>query len=495
MWKESDYSQKDNDSAIGDSENYSTGEESTHSRRKSSSDEMEADALDMYSRLNAKLGIKVPDCLYKEPEESIENCARILKQNLEKPTTKAPRVIRVVPASVAMANTNGNNKKSEDLSATKDKSSMNLKLHYLLREMKKLRELDKEILDQCLRVNDSIDEVKWIMEEREADLKRCMEDDIIVDDVTTWKEPRGDADMKFAVPVTAPLPSYATLTSVKSSKRVNGLEPHPPNSNNTGYRSYSNPTYAKVDINPNYVQKTEQREAPSYVERQDSYYKRSNPRPVSATHAKQGNPHSGSVWVKQGESHGQRPKSASATSVSVSRKYSNRAKGSVTQRQIREDWIAESSEKQIPEFHKQREYQNLIDLSRVRVETTNPKLPGPRPLPRQRIPVKDVGSAGSRTSSSSLTSSSSASSANSPTRPVSRSSSNKYSRFGVTRQITENYHHNVDISNNNYKSKVVSRKRQPVFPNKNCVVTTSYKRTTSDSVYSWIQSQDDVTYL
>nr|XP_002127879.1 uncharacterized protein LOC100185720 [Ciona intestinalis] len=544
MWKEKEselQNKCDNDSAIGDSESYSAGEESSHSRRKSSSDEMETDTMDMYGHLNAKLGTKVPGCLCKEAGDSIESCSKIFKESLAKQAAKTPRVIRVVPASVALANTNGNNKKSEDFSPRKDKSDMALKLQYLLHEMKKLRELDREILHQFLRVNDTVDEVKWLMDEREADLKRIMEDDVTSNDVTThdatnnnvteWKE-RTDTDMKYAVPVTAALTSYATLTSVKNSKRSNGVDAMVQGSSpadtsqksasnpaENGYRSYSNPTYAKVDIGTKHGRP---QEPPPYVERQDSYYNRFKAsRPTSASSTRSGNPHSDPVWVKQGEPPSQRPKSASA--ASVSRKFSNRSKPGSVHRAIRDEWIAETAEKSIPEFHKQKDYQNLIGLSRVRAEATSIR-GQPRPVARPRASGRDVGSAGSRTSSSSLTSSSSSSSSmHSPTRGVTHNAQrlahdgqhithngqrvtheahrithnggNSFSRFGVTRQRPEDFRQRTDMKNNNYKPKPISRKRQPVFPTKDNVVVMSYKRTTTDSVYSWIQSQDDVTYL
>ena len=134
MWKDTDFcSKRDDDSAIGDSENNSAEEESMNSRRKSSIsddiDEMTTDA--QHAHLASKLGAKIPECLLKSSEEIVESC-RKHKKSCESCKIKAKREIKVLPNAASVPS-----KKSvtEGKIPKENTSLLDAKLQYLLSEM------------------------------------------------------------------------------------------------------------------------------------------------------------------------------------------------------------------------------------------------------------------------------------------------------------------------------------------------------------------------
>nr|CAB3262951.1 uncharacterized protein LOC100185720 [Phallusia mammillata] len=549
MWKESEFSSKrDDDSAIGDSPNNSAGEESINSRRKSStSDDLEDERDLAFNNLNQKLGIKVPSCLLRNAEESPERCKSV---NGITPTksTKAKRVIKVLPANAVLAPKTdlekqaARTKKSPSMDSNSGTEVFQAKLHHLLFEMKQLRELDSDILRKFVRLNDCIDDMRWQLEQREADLKRSMEQDDVItiqDDVMNdagrpnpWEEDlkrlsedendniEEDDDMKFVAPVTKATTSYATLTSVRSSK---------PGVTN---KSYANPTHGHVDEKGTMTaDRTKDQQEHS---RQDFY--RTKPlRPTSAsqvaytTYQKQQQQHPVQQTNYQPYHQHQRvvPNQRPASASNANKKYATRAVSFQSSgrdsafRPIRSNQQSRDSAttsrdsnprgdrvlvRRVSDFQKQRDYQNLIDLSRVRGSNQSggghPQHQQPQ-RPQMNVP-------GSRTSTSSIASSASsnsyASSLRSPTRPsVARSSSHKWARFGLGKSSkapqpvveAKPMAPPQSLVTQQQKRTSLSRRGNDVMiPRDQNVITVSYKRTTAnDSVYSWIQSQDDVTYL
>ena len=133
MWKDTDYySKRDDDSAIGDSEQNSAEEESMNSRRKSSiSDDIDEMTIDPHAQLTSKLGTKIPECLLKSSEETLENCKRIKKTFAV--NNKPKRQITVLPNAAAVASQRPLRKSSTSM---KDQNSvLQAKLQYLLNEM------------------------------------------------------------------------------------------------------------------------------------------------------------------------------------------------------------------------------------------------------------------------------------------------------------------------------------------------------------------------
>ena len=135
MWKDTDlYAKRDDDSAIGDSENNSAEEESMNSRRKSSiSDDIDEMSVDPQAQLLSKLDKKIPDCLLKSSDELIENCRKIqISYASSKPKPK--REIRVLPSATAVVS----RKVSTDATKTSMKGNTSLlqaKFQHLLSEM------------------------------------------------------------------------------------------------------------------------------------------------------------------------------------------------------------------------------------------------------------------------------------------------------------------------------------------------------------------------
>ena len=135
MWKDADfYSKRDDDSAIGDSENNSAEEESMNSRRKSSlSEDMEEMSTDPHSQLVTKLEKKIPECLLKSSDDLIENCRKIQKSYTScKPKPK--REIRVLPSAAAVIPRRVSTEAVKTV--TKENTSLlEAKFQYLLSEM------------------------------------------------------------------------------------------------------------------------------------------------------------------------------------------------------------------------------------------------------------------------------------------------------------------------------------------------------------------------
>jgi len=200
MWKESTLDPKhDNDSAIGDS----AGEESSNPQRKSSSfeDSFEKDPL---LKMNQGFGITMPDCLLQSSQH---------KKSL-----------------------NSSINDSNHLNGSKNTGFVP-KLGNLLVEMHKLRELDREILYKFTRINDNVQKMKCLMDERVADLQKTMPDynsiqsinDSINNKQTTTKiennKQESDSDDElYVVPVNTTISlAYAVTKRTNSSKQCGNM--------------------------------------------------------------------------------------------------------------------------------------------------------------------------------------------------------------------------------------------------------------------------------
>ena len=135
MWKDTDfYSKRDDDSAIGDSENNSAEEESMNSRRKSSiSDDIDEMTIDPHVQFLSKLDQKIPECLLKSSDELIENCRKIQK-TYGSTKTKPKREIRVLPSAAAVIPRKVSTG-AVKTSTRENTSLLDAKFQYLLSEM------------------------------------------------------------------------------------------------------------------------------------------------------------------------------------------------------------------------------------------------------------------------------------------------------------------------------------------------------------------------
>lgn len=136
MWKDTDiYCKRDDDSAIGDSENNSAEEESMNFRRKSSvSDDIDEMAVDSHLNLEKKLGAKIPDSLLKNCDETLVNCQKFSKKK-SGTKSKSKREIIVLPNAAAAASFTKKSNSETNKIIVKDHSLLEAKLKFLLSEM------------------------------------------------------------------------------------------------------------------------------------------------------------------------------------------------------------------------------------------------------------------------------------------------------------------------------------------------------------------------
>ena len=135
MWKDTDlYCKRDDDSAIGDSENNSAEEETMNFRRKSSVfEDVYEIAVEPHINLETKVGAKIPECLLKSCDDVLINCQRVTKNN-SPAKAKTKREIIVLPNAAAAAVYKKPNSVTAK-SVFKEHSILEAKLKFLLGEM------------------------------------------------------------------------------------------------------------------------------------------------------------------------------------------------------------------------------------------------------------------------------------------------------------------------------------------------------------------------
>lgn len=184
---------------------FAGGDDSRKSRRVSAASDDSFDASS-YVHVDSKLNSKMPKCLLSE-----ENNEKIMENHFTKTksdsasavTTKSgKRVIRKrlsiseFNASRLRVNLNNNSNANSSRSKTKELQNssssdndtlpktkkrntdvLSAKIQHLMFEMKRLRQLDRDILRQFLIINDTIEEQKWMVEEKQEAIKRCLSEE------------------------------------------------------------------------------------------------------------------------------------------------------------------------------------------------------------------------------------------------------------------------------------------------------------------------------
>lgn len=177
------------------------------SRRVSAASDDSFDASS-YIHVDSKLNSKMPKCLLND-ENSEPNVGNHFTRTADKKgsndvTKSGKRIIRkrlsVTQFNARLKNLNNNNSKNmnnNDLSTSSSSDSdtlpkpekkstdvLSAKIQHLVFEMKRLRQLDRDILRKFLVINDTIDEQRWMVEEKQEAIKRSLseegEDPVVV---------------------------------------------------------------------------------------------------------------------------------------------------------------------------------------------------------------------------------------------------------------------------------------------------------------------------
>ncbi|CAK8676227.1 uncharacterized protein LOC143460350 isoform X2 [Clavelina lepadiformis] len=409
--------------------------------------------------------------------------------------------------------------------------SLKEKLQHLFFEMEKLRKLDRDILQKFLAINNGVDEIRWKVEEKEADFKRHLEQDEMEDVIESFMS-NNECEWKTHVlpkmsdtterPINLNFSPRMTPTSLglfndaDASQHVSNSSKHNKISNENKYvdhqpqsKAFTNPTYVHYNAEE-YLNQASKSYGKTTNEvktmNQLSFHEFKSHQPTkegsndtlitgwhraqntgeryqtSTTRAAAVNQNSANlpscIWKKVEQS---KPKNVSRKSISSFRLLTdeNSRIGKLNR------WDDKASHEDKNRFQRQREYQNLMELSLVRV--VDRSLPVSFPQVRSKYKLQELDTDKSLCGIT-------------PTESNFHSVEHqkKHEKVvwnGLPQQTTlESNSLGKKTSFRNHKSgnmRNYKKSENTIMPENN-VVALSYKRTSNASS---LQPQDDVTYL